>query len=157
MFDTQSIVTCDTVLFFWTQLAYVLFFILLCSQESSFRRNRLLEQTLVFIGNIASSFNSPPSLKQSVRPALVPYHSLCNTCVTYKTLCCSIGHQVLPTKPLRKMNDIIFLPPTLFSWKVNFPEVKWDLKSSITNFVSELSHKLQNELEKEIRKGKGNL
>ena len=28
------------------------------------------------------------------------YHSLCSTCVTYRTPCHAIGHQVLPTQPL---------------------------------------------------------
>ena len=34
----------------------------------------------------------------------------------------------------------------LFLWKVNLPEVKRNLKSSIKNFVSELPQKLPNEL-----------
>ena len=29
-----------------------------------------------------------------------PYPSLCSTCVTYRTPCHAIGHQVLPTQPL---------------------------------------------------------
>ena len=43
-------------------------------------------------------FNSP--LTQSVRPPMVTYPSLCSTCVTYRTSCHAIGHQVLPTQPL---------------------------------------------------------
>ena len=45
-------------------------------------------------------FFSPPFLTQSVRLPLVTYPSLCSTCVTYRTLCNAIGHQVLPTQPL---------------------------------------------------------
>ena len=45
-------------------------------------------------------FNSPPFPTQSVRLPLVTYPSLCSTCVTYRTLCHAIGHQVLPTQPL---------------------------------------------------------
>ena len=41
-------------------------------------------------------FDSPPFSTQSVRPPLVTYPSLCSTCVTYRTLCHGIGHQVLP-------------------------------------------------------------
>ena len=51
-------------------------------------------------------FDSPPFPTQSVRPPLVTYPSLCSTCVTYKTLCHAIGHQVLPTQPLpREVED----------------------------------------------------
>ena len=35
-----------------------------------------------------------------MRLHLVHYNSLCSTCVTYGTPCCTIGHQVLPTQPL---------------------------------------------------------
>ena len=45
-------------------------------------------------------FDSPAFPTQSVRPPLVTYPSLCSTCVTYRTLCHAIGHQVLPTQPL---------------------------------------------------------
>ena len=44
-------------------------------------------------------FDSPPSPTQSVRLPLVTYSSLCSTCVTYRTPCLAIGHQVLPTQP----------------------------------------------------------
>ena len=37
---------------------------------------------------------------QSVRLPLVTYLSLCSTCVTYRTPCHSIGHQVLPIQTL---------------------------------------------------------
>ena len=33
-------------------------------------------------------------------PIPVTYPSLCSTCVTYRTPCYAIGHQVLPTQPL---------------------------------------------------------
>ena len=36
----------------------------------------------------------------SVRLPLVTYPSLCSNCVTYRTQCHSIGHQVLPIQPL---------------------------------------------------------
>ena len=42
----------------------------------------------------------PLSRKQSVRAPLVPYHSLCSTCVTYEMSCHSIGHQVILIKCL---------------------------------------------------------
>ena len=47
-------------------------------------------------------FDSPPTPfpTQSVRLPLVTYPSLCSTCVTYRTPCHTIGHQVLPTHPL---------------------------------------------------------
>ena len=45
-------------------------------------------------------FDSPPIPTQSVRLPLVTYLSLSSTCVTYRTPCHSIGHQVLPTQPL---------------------------------------------------------
>ena len=55
----------------------------------------------------ASSFLiHPPFPTQSVRLPLVTYPSLCSTCVTYRTLCHAIGHQVLPTQPLpREVED----------------------------------------------------
>ena len=41
-----------------------------------------------------------------IRLPLVTYPSLCSTCVTYRTLCHAIGHQVLPTQPLpREVED----------------------------------------------------
>ena len=36
----------------------------------------------------------------SVRLPLVTYPLLCSTCVTYRTPCHAIGHQVLPTQAL---------------------------------------------------------
>ena len=45
-------------------------------------------------------FDSPPFPAQSVRLPLVTYPSLCSTCVTYRTPCHAIGHQVLPTQLL---------------------------------------------------------
>ena len=45
-------------------------------------------------------FNLPPFPTQSVRLPLVTYPSLCSTCVTYRTPCHVISHQVLPTQPL---------------------------------------------------------
>ena len=51
-------------------------------------------------------FNSPPFPTQSVRLPLVTYPSLCGTCMTYRTLCHAIGHQVLSTQPLpREVED----------------------------------------------------
>ena len=40
---------------------------------------------------------------QSVRPPLVIYPSLCSTCISYRTPCYSIVHQVLPTQPLPRV------------------------------------------------------
>ena len=45
-------------------------------------------------------FDSPPLPTQSVRLLLVTCPSPCSTCVTYKTPCHAIGHQVLHTKPM---------------------------------------------------------
>ena len=51
-------------------------------------------------------FDSLPSPTQSVRLPLVTYPSLCSACVTYRTLCHAIGHQVLPNQPLpREVED----------------------------------------------------
>ena len=50
-------------------------------------------------------FYSPPFPTQSVRLPLVTYPSLCSTCVTYRTLCHAIGHQVLPTQPLPREGE----------------------------------------------------
>ena len=48
----------------------------------------------------------PPFPTQSVRLPLVTYPSLCSACVTYRTLCHAIGHQVLPTQLLpREVED----------------------------------------------------
>ena len=41
-----------------------------------------------------------PFPTQPVRLPLVTYPSLCSTCMTYRTPCHAIGHQVLPTQPL---------------------------------------------------------
>ena len=45
-------------------------------------------------------FDHSPFPTQSVRLRLVTYPSLCSTCVTYRTPCHAIGHQVLHTQPL---------------------------------------------------------
>ena len=60
-----------------------------------------------FLNAQASSFFiHSPFPTQSVRLPLVTYPSLCSTCVTYRTLCHAIGHQVLPTQPLpREVED----------------------------------------------------
>ena len=62
---------------------------------------------------------------QSVRLPMVTYPSLRSPCVTYKTLCHAIGHQVLPTQPLpreaedfpRGGNHFKHVPlPTYLAW-----------------------------------------
>ena len=54
----------------------------------------------------SSFFVHSPFPTQSVRLPLVTYPSLCSTCVTYRTLCDAIGHEVLPTQPLpREVED----------------------------------------------------
>ena len=70
----------------------------LYSQQNSLRRNRMLEQYLLFTGCSIIQFFSfiPLPQTESVRAPLVPYHSLCSTCVTYGTPCPTISHQVLP-------------------------------------------------------------
>ena len=48
------------------------------------------------------------------RPPLVTYPSLCSICVTYRTPCHSIGHQVLLTQPLpREVEDFLGVRGTL--------------------------------------------
>ena len=39
---------------------------------------------------------------QSIRPHLVPYPSLCSSCVNYGMICHAIGDQVLSTQPLSR-------------------------------------------------------
>ena len=51
-------------------------------------------------------FDSPLFPTQSVRLPLVTYPWLCNTCVTYRTLCHAIGHQVLSTQPLPREVEV---------------------------------------------------
>ena len=64
----------------------------------------MLEQPLFFTS--CSRFLIQPLLTRSVRPHLVLFLSLCSTCVTYGTLCGSIGHQVICTNLLpRKAED----------------------------------------------------
>ena len=63
------------------------------------------------------------SLQKSVRSPLVTYPSLYSICVTYRTSCYFIGHQVLPTQPWpREIGDFprggkysndVFLPTFL--------------------------------------------
>ena len=46
------------------------------------------------------------SYANTARLPLVTYPSLCSTCVTYRTPCHAIGHQVLPTQPIpRRAED----------------------------------------------------
>ena len=65
------------------------------------------------------------TLTQSVRLLMVAYPSLCSICVTYRTLCCAIGHKVLPNQPLpreaedfpRSDNHSNHVPlPTYLAW-----------------------------------------
>ena len=62
-----------------------------------------------FLNVQASSFLiHSPFPTRSVRLPLVIYPSLCSTCVTYRTLCHAIGHQVFPTQPLpREVEDFL--------------------------------------------------
>ena len=51
-------------------------------------------------------FNLPPFSTESVRLPLVTYPSLRSTCVTCRTPCHGIGHQVLSTQPIpREVED----------------------------------------------------
>ena len=63
----------------------------------------MLEQPLLFTG--CSSIPFFTTLSLSVRSHLVASTSLCSPCVTYGTLCHAIGHQVLPTQPLRRETE----------------------------------------------------
>ena len=68
------------------------------------RRNWIPKQSLFFsywlLRCPVSKFTPFPT--ESVRLPLVSYPSLCSTCMTYRTPCHSIGHQLLPTQPLTK-------------------------------------------------------
>ena len=75
-----------------------------------------------------------PFPTQSVRLPLVTYPSLCNTCVTYGTLCRAICHQVLLTKPLPRdaedfpRNDRYFSHVSLLTYLIYFsPKVVYML------------------------------
>ena len=61
----------------------------------------MLEQPLLFTGYSSIQFFSLPPLSrtQLARTTLVPYHSLCSTCVTCRAPCHAIDYQVLPTQP----------------------------------------------------------
>ena len=49
-------------------------------------------------------------------------------------------------KNFPKISDIISLPFTLFPCKVNSPQVKCNLKCSITNFMCDLPQELPNDV-----------
>ena len=73
----------------------------LWSLQNSLRRNRMLRQPLLFVYWLPKHPVFWFTLTQSTyRLPMVTYPSLCKTCVTYRTLCHAIGHQVLPTQPL---------------------------------------------------------
>ena len=53
-------------------------------------------------GCLGIQFIDSPPFPDAVRLTMVTYPSLCSTCVTYRTPCHAIGHQLLPTQPLPK-------------------------------------------------------
>ena len=66
--------------------------------QNSFRRNWMLRQPLLYwLPKHPVFWSAFTPLTQSVRLPMVTYPSLCSPCVTYGTLCHTIGHQVLPT------------------------------------------------------------
>ena len=57
-------------------------------------------------GSSGSFVIHPLSQHSQLGHLWLPTPSLCSTCVTYRTLCHAIGHQVLPTQPLpREVED----------------------------------------------------
>ena len=54
----------------------------------------------------------------------------------------------------KTISDTIFLPFILFLCKIYLPQVKWNLKSSITNFAYKLFHKMLNNLILKVTKKK---
>ena len=80
------------------------------SLQNSPRRNWMFRQPLLFAYGLPKHpfflfIHLFPT--QSVRPSLITYPRLCSACVTYRTLCHTIGHQVLPTQALpREVEDL---------------------------------------------------
>ena len=81
----------------------------LCTMYSTRRLNLMLEdqdeQRILFVNTacpneVNKTEKQVQKIRNSVRPHLIPYHLLCNTCVTNGKPCCSIGHQILPIQPL---------------------------------------------------------
>ena len=76
-----------------------------CGQDKKFNKTPLGEALclcnpyFLLTGCLGIYLIHPPVPTQSVRLPLVTYPSLFSTCVTYRTPCYSIGHQVLPTQP----------------------------------------------------------
>ena len=62
--------------------------------------------SIQFFNSLLSLIHRRP-LTKLVRLVGVTYHLLCSAGVTYRTLCHTIGHQVLPTQPFpREAEDI---------------------------------------------------
>ena len=89
---------------------------------------------LLFLIVQASSFLIHSlSLTQSVRLPLGTYHSLCSTCVSYRTPCHASGHQVLPTQSLpREVEGFLrgeryfkHVPPLTYLIYLSPKEVYW--------------------------------
>ena len=69
----------------------------------------MLQQSLLFTGvSTIQIFNSPFPLIQWIRPHLLTYPSLCNSCVTYRMPCSSIGHQVLHFNHVPMLKYLIY-------------------------------------------------
>ena len=72
------------------------------------RRNWMLRQPLLYslVAKASSFFYSPSTLTQSVRLPMVTYSSFCSPCMTCRTLCLTMGHQMLPPQPLTREERI---------------------------------------------------
>ena len=91
------------------------------SSPKKLRRNWMLEQPLDFTGcSSIQFFNSPLPLTELVRLPRVTYHLLCDSCVTYGTLCHAIGHHVLPNQHLPREAEV-FLRDCKYSNNVPLP------------------------------------
>ena len=64
-----------------------------------------MELPLVFTGCLNIQFFNSPHSPNTVRPLLVAFPSLGSSCMTYRTLCHSIDHQVLPTQVIPRETE----------------------------------------------------
>ena len=76
-------------------------------KENLLRGNWMLQQSYWLLKNPVFYF-SLLSWTQSVNTCLVPYHSQCSACVTYRTPYCAFGHQVCPTQSLPRHAEDFF-------------------------------------------------
>ena len=66
----------------------------------------MTEQPLVFTGGSSIQFLIHCLLlTQLLRLPGITYHLLCSNCISYRTACHSIGHQMLPTQLLHREEE----------------------------------------------------